>query len=414
MTITDARPEEAELDVSDLDRHMGVPMEPGLLKEPVATNDIRRWVQAMHYPNPLHYDEHWAGASRFAELVAPQSFTVACDTSHGCAPAQVGRIPESHLIFGGDDWWFFGPRIWPGDHLICHRMPYDYRVTETKFAGPTCFQRGDTLYVNQRGERVALQRSTSIRYRPRKAKEQRHFSEPTEPTWTDEQLADLEERKLAFIDQVQSLGHDPRPWESVMVGDRLAEHVLGPHSLASFTTEWRAYPMTTWGATRKGPTSLSAEELGYTKEMAGLEGDRAVERVNPELTDGAYHGPSRGHLQPRWAEHVGMPRGYGYGASMGAWVLDYAAGWAGEWGMVTHASAQYRNPAFTGDATFISGEITGTRVDRRGRHLVEIAVSMRNQDDARLARATVEVRLPSEAELATGQVRDGQERGAVR
>jgi hypothetical protein len=36
------------LDTSDLDRHMGVPMEPGELKDPVAVNDIRRWVQAMH------------------------------------------------------------------------------------------------------------------------------------------------------------------------------------------------------------------------------------------------------------------------------------------------------------------------------------------------------------------------------
>ncbi|MCB0958759.1 MAG: MaoC family dehydratase N-terminal domain-containing protein [Acidimicrobiales bacterium] len=414
--------DEAELDVSDLDRYMGVPMEPGLLKEPVATNDIRRWVQAMHYPNPLHYDERWAAASRFGELVAPQSFTVACDTSHGCSPAQVGKIPGSHLIFGGDDWWFFGPRIRPGDHLVCHRMPYDHRVTETRFAGPTCFQRGDTLYVNQRGERVALQRSTAIRYKVQKAKEKELFTAEGEgerapqgdPEWTDEQLAELEERKLAFIDQVQALGHDPRPHESVSVGDRLAEHVLGPHSLASFTTEWRAYPMTTWGATRKGPTDLSAAELGYTDEMAGLEGDRSVERVNPELTDGAYHGPSRGHLQPRWAAHIGMPRGYGYGASMGAWVLDYVSGWAGEWGMVSSSSAQYRNPAFTGDATILNGEVTGTRVDRRGRCLVDVAVDVRNQDDAVLAKATVEVLLPSEAQLEDGALRDGQMLGVVR
>src|ERR687897_941971 len=89
------------LDVSDLDRYMGVPMRPGELKEPVERNDIRRWVQAMHYPNPLHYDEGWAAESRWGDIVAPQSFTVACDTSHGCSPAQVGKIPNSHLIFGG-------------------------------------------------------------------------------------------------------------------------------------------------------------------------------------------------------------------------------------------------------------------------------------------------------------------------
>ncbi len=392
MTTTDGK---ATLDASDLDRYMGVPMEPGELKEPVAVNDIRRWVQAMHYANPLHYDEAWAAESRFGEIVAPQSFTVATDTSHGCSPAQVGKIPGSHLIFGGDDWWFFGPRIRPGDHMVCHRMPYDYRVTETSFAGPTCFQRGDTLYINQHGERVALQRSTSIRYQVREAKEKAVFSEPAEPTWTDDQLADVERRKLAFIDQVQGLGHGRRAFESVAVGDTLAGQVLGPHSLASFATEWRAYPMTVWGATAKGPTTVRAEELGYTPEMAGFEGDRRMERLNPELTDGAYYGPSRGHLQPRWARHVGMARGYGYGASMGAWILDYVAGWAGEWGFVTHSSAQYRNPAFTGDATFLSGDVVDTRVERRRRHLVIVAVDVRNQDDAVLATATVDVELPS-------------------
>ncbi|HMJ78381.1 MAG TPA: MaoC family dehydratase N-terminal domain-containing protein [Iamia sp.] len=395
MTTTDTEPaEDTALDVSDLDRHMGVPIEPGELKEPVTTNDIRRWVQAMHYPNPLHYDERWAGESRFGAIVAPQSFTVACDTSHGASPAQVGLIPSSHLIFGGDDWWFFGPQVLPGDKLLCHRMPYDYRVTETRFAGPTCFQRGDTLYINQRGERVALQRSTAIRYRARQAREKEHFSEPSEPEWTDDELAALEERKLAFIDQIQGLRHDPRPFGSVAVGDRLAENVLGPHSLASFTTEWRAFPMTTWGATAKGPTTVRAEALGYTKEMAGFEGDRRMERVNPELTDGAYYGPSRGHLQPRWARHVGMPRGYGYGASMGAWIIDYVAGWAGEWGRITHSTAQYRSPAFTGDATFFQGEVVDTRVERKRRHIAVVAVELHDQHDTLMAKATVDVELP--------------------
>jgi acyl dehydratase len=375
---------------------MGVPMQPGELKEDVTVNDIRRWVQGMHYPNPLHYDEDWAAESRFGQIVAPQSFTVTQDTSHGASPAQVGMIPNSHLIFGGDDWWFFGPRILAGDHLVCHRMPFDYKVTDTKFAGPTCFQRGDTLYINQRGERIALQRSTAIRYPVREAKEKQMFSEPKDPEWTDEQLAELEERKLAFIDQIQALRHDKRLFDSVAVGDRLADNVLGPHSLASFTTEWRAYPMTTWGATLKGPTTVRAEALGYTKEMAGFEGDRRMERVNPELTDGAYYGPSRGHLQPRWAQHIGMPRGYGYGASMGAWILDYVAAWAGEWGTLTHSSAQYRNPAFTGDATFLTGEVVDKRVERKRKHVVTVQVELRNQDDAVMAKATVDAELPNE------------------
>lgn len=396
MTATADGEMTSELDTSDLDRYMGVPMEPGELKDPVAVNDIRRWVQAMHYPNPLHYDESWAAESRHGWIVAPQSFTVACDTSHGCSPAQVGRIPNSHLIFGGDEWWFFGPLVEPGDHMVCHRMPFDYKVSDTRFAGPTCFQRGDTLYINQKGERVAQQRSTSIRYQVREAKEKQLFDEVLDPEWTDAALLDLEEIKAGFIEQIQGLRHDKRTFDSVEEGEELATNVLGPHSLASFATEWRAYPMTTWGATLKGPTTVRAEELGYTKEMAGFEGDRRMERVNPELTDGAYYGPSRGHLQPRWARHVGMARGYGYGASMGAWILDYVAAWAGEWGFITHSNAQYRNPAFTGDATYVRGRVVGKRVERRRRHLVTIAVELTNQDQAVMAKGTVDVLLPTE------------------
>ena len=387
------------LDTTDLDRYMGVPMMPGELKEPVALNDIRRWAQAMHYPNPLHYDEEWAQASRWGRIVAPQSFTVTCDTSHGCAPAQVGKIPNSHLIFGGDEWWFFGPVIAPGDRMVCHRMPYDYKVVDTRFAGQTCFQRGDTLYINQVGERIALQRSTSIRYEVQGAKEKKMFEQPADPEWSAGQLLELEEVKGGFIDQIQTLGHERRLWSSVEPGQELPTNVLGPHSLASFATEWRAYPMTTWGATRKGPSTQTAEELGYTKEMAGFEGDRRMERLNPELTDGAYYGPSRGHLQPQWARHVGMARGYGYGASMGAWVLDYAAAWAGEWGFITHSVAQYRNPAFTGDATFIRGQVVDKFEERRGRrslYIAQVSVELANQEGAILAKGKVDVSLPTE------------------
>ena len=35
-STTDPGSDDSELDVSDLDQYMGVPMEPGLLKEPVA------------------------------------------------------------------------------------------------------------------------------------------------------------------------------------------------------------------------------------------------------------------------------------------------------------------------------------------------------------------------------------------
>ena len=62
--------------------------------------------------------------------------------------------------------------------------------------------------------------------------EQKQAAGGGEPEWTDDQLAELEQRKLGFIDQIQELAHAKRLFADVSVGDRLAENVLGPHSLA--------------------------------------------------------------------------------------------------------------------------------------------------------------------------------------
>jgi len=382
-----------KLDCSDLDNYIGKPMTPFSLKEDLHNNDFRRWAQAMHYPNLLHYDADYAARGRFGRLVAPQSFTISTGEGHGACPAGIGHIPDSHLIFGGDEWWFHGPRLFAGDRVIHEKIPFDYTVKDTKFAGPTCFQRGDNNYFKQDGTLFAKQRSTSIRYRRDLALEMGSMDQTDDPSWTDEELADIEKRKLEFIESVHEPAHGRRHWSKVDVGDQLPVRVFGPHSVASFATEWRAYMMTIWGASHRNQDCDPAK-LGFVGPMAGWEMDPVEELVNPENTDGAYIGPSRGHLFTRWAQYIGMPRPYGYGASMGAWVIDYLAGWAGEWGYVVHCNSQYRGPAFSGDITIQTGEIVDKMTDEHGRKLVQIKSKMANQDGTTMATAVAEVELP--------------------
>lgn len=384
------------LDCSDLDNYMGKAMSPWSLKDELHNNDFRRWAQAMHYPNLLHYDHDFAATGRFGRLVAPQSFTIAAGEGHGACPASAGLIPDSHLIFGGDEWWFYGPRLFSGDRVVHEKIPFDYVVRDTKFAGPTCFQRGDNNYYKQDGTLFAKQRSTAIRYRPDLAVEMKSMNQTEEPVWSDEDLAAIEERKLGYIKMLHDLGHGYRYWEDIAVGDQIPERVFGAHSIASFATEWRAYLMNLWGSAHRNQDSDPAK-LGYVGPMAGWEMDPVEEKINPENTDGAYMGPSRGHLFKRWAQYIGMPREYGYGASIGAWVLDYLSGWAGEWGFIVHANSQYRSPAFIGDITIQTGEIVDKLVDDQGRHLVQVKSAVANQDGTVLATAVAEIELPKRA-----------------
>uniref|UniRef100_UPI003F6C3559 hypothetical protein n=1 Tax=Pseudomaricurvus sp. TaxID=2004510 RepID=UPI003F6C3559 len=152
------------------------------------------------------------------------------------------------------------------------------------------------------------------------------------------------------------------------------------------------YLFTIWGGTHR--PGIDMEALGYTKEMAGHENDPVMERENPELTDGAYFGPSRGHLFPKYARMIGMPRGYGYGASMGAWILDYLAGWAGEWGQVVHCKSSYRAPAFTGDATYMSAKVVDKIVTEDGEHHIQVDCALKTQTGKTIATAIAEIALP--------------------
>lgn len=380
------------LDTSHVDHWVGVPLGGGQMKDPVSANDIRRWAQGMQNANPLYYDEGYAAGSRFGELVAPQSFAIVTDDSHGAGPAIQGNIPGTHMLFGGDEWWFYGPRIRPGDKITRDRMLFDYRVTNTSFAGPTMFSRGDTNYVRDDGAFICKQRSTSIRYLAEEARKRARFSEEKDPQWTEEQLLEIEKKKMAYFKDLQEFGHHKRL--NVHEGDKLPERLIGPHTIASFTTEWRSFLFSVWDTFRPDGLPTTLLEAGWLPEMSR---DLKKATVDPTHGDGLYYGPSRGHVQQKYAQLIGLPRAYGYGASMGAWMLDYLSNWCGEWSDIIHSKVSYRTPAMTGDLAILNGTVTSVGIDvLTGQPLANVHVVMTNQNDENLAAGYAQIRLPTE------------------
>ena len=391
------KPESVELDLSDVDHRVGKPIGGGQLWDPCSSSDIRRWVMAMDYPNPLHWDELFARESKFGGIVAPQSIAVGLDYGHGAAPACVGHIPDSHLIFGGEEWWFYGCPIRPGDKLFQERRFHDYKVVETKFAGPTMFSRGDTVHTNQHGDAGGARAVHRDPLPVRRSHQARHVRKPARRDQTlDANRAGRGRPAAPRVAGVQPLGVSPH-FDEVKVGDTLPRRVIGPHSIASFTTEYRAFLFNIWGTFHwVSPPGVDDpwvyQDPGWGKDFAFDEEDA---KIDPRKRDGLYVGPSRGHIDADRASEVGMARAYGYGATMGAWCTDYLAYWAGHDGMVRHTKADFRGPAFEGDVTYFDAEVIGKETESTwGVPLVQVKLRLTNQDGTVLVTCTAEVELP--------------------
>lgn len=388
--------ESVKLDTSDVDRWVGKPVVFAELWDPCNATDIRRWVQAMDYPNPIHWDEGLARASKFGGIVAPQSFTVCMDYGHGAHPASIGKLPGCHLIFGGEEWWFYGTPIRPGDKLFQSRRFDGYHVAETKFAGPTMFSRGDTVHRNQHGALVAKERSTAIRYlRSEALKRGMYDKEKRSPKqWTAAELEEVNKLRHAWILSNRD-GVSPR-YQDVELGAQLPRRVVGPHSVVTFANECRAFRQNIWGTWRWNPPEgvydPATEDRGYAADMTY---NHEAAKIDPRLKDGLYHGPSSGHINPAKAEKVGMGGAYGYGASMGAWFHDYVAYWAGHDGYIWHSKTQFRSPPFEGDVTYFEGEVTERHDNSAyGFPVVTVKVRMTTQAGQTILTGTAEVSLP--------------------
>ncbi|MET0363142.1 MAG: MaoC family dehydratase N-terminal domain-containing protein [Sphingobium sp.] len=387
----------ATLDTSDVDKWVGRPVVFAELWDPCNATDIRRWVQALDYPNPIHWDEEFARASRFGGIVAPQSFAVAMDYGHGCHPACVGNLPGTHLIFAGEEWWFYGTPVRPGDKLVQERRFDGYSVTDTAFAGPTMFARGDTVHRNQNGVLIAKEQATAIRYLVEEANRRGVYGKDKRAPkrWTREELAGIAAQRHDWILSNRE-GASPS-YGDVKVGDALGpRRVIGPHSVVSFANECRAHRQNIWGTWRwnvpEGAYDPATEDAGFKSEMTY---DHQARKIDPRMGDGLYHGPSSGHINPDKAEQIGMGGAYGYGASMNAWHLDTIAYWAGHNGFVWHSKTQFRSPAFESDVTYVDGEVI-EKIDTSpyGFPVVKVQTRMTTQDGDTILKGTAEVQLP--------------------
>ena len=128
---------------------------------------IARFAEAVGDPNPLYWDQDFAGKSVYGSVIAPPGFfgwpVKTQPELKNDLIALVGSLAEAgygRILDGGIDWEFFKP-VKAGDTLTVKTTVKNIMERSGK-TGKAVFLFRDTLYLDRAGETVATARQTTI------------------------------------------------------------------------------------------------------------------------------------------------------------------------------------------------------------------------------------------------------------
>lgn len=135
----------------------------GVESEPVTydieKHAVERFACAVGEDDPVYSDEEFARSSEYGGLIAPPTFL------RSLLPGRYPKpFPEpfAHILDGGSEYEFFGP-VRVGDRVTVTRSIRKLFEKEGRL-GPMLFKVAEIRYVNQLGELVATQHTTTITY----------------------------------------------------------------------------------------------------------------------------------------------------------------------------------------------------------------------------------------------------------
>jgi len=156
------------LTLEDMQKYVGTEAKPHVLH--VEKELVRRFVDAVHDPNPLWTDEEYAKGTRHGgTIVPPQIFsaimTIArCSPDTGKIPIPVAEapLPRENVLEGEETWEFFTP-LRVGDVITSRTKLTDVKRREGRL-GEMFILVYEAETVNQRGELIARSTNTIVNY----------------------------------------------------------------------------------------------------------------------------------------------------------------------------------------------------------------------------------------------------------
>lgn len=341
----------------------------GYIRE-ASTDTIVSFSNGIGDVNPLYRDSEYGKWTRFGGMIAHPLFPYAL---YWPGRTHWG-LPGIHGFFAGNDWQFYR-NVRAGERINAYVRVVGIEEKQSKFSGRLVIQYTETIYTNNRDERVARVLGWCTRHERKAARENKKYENIKKDEYSKEQLDTI--YRVSMEEREKIRGKRTRYWEDVNVGDDLEPIVRGPLSLHD--------TMGFLVACGRGHTHglLLSEALSHPAHyFQNLEAGGGIE----------YTGI--GHHREDIAREVGVPGAYDYGPQRISWLGSLVTNWMGDDGFMVRLRGEIRRFNIFGDTTWLKGKVSGKRI-QNGYPLVDLEVWAENQRGEKTAPGSATVALPS-------------------
>ncbi len=336
--------------------------------------------------NPLWCDAAYAETSPWAGPLAPPMYVISAGTTRPV----VWTDEQAEAMSGGDplagmgqymcgERWVFSEPVRPGLGLSRQQCLEGAELKSSEFGG------GAGALVSHRTEFAGedLAAPCSVRFvdfwhAEREASASTGKYRDIEPhVYSEAEIAELDE----LYEHEAVRGAEVRWWEDVAVGDVLGPIAKGPLTLTDMITYHIAIG---WGGYGGGTSKVAYKNR------------QRIPRFYTLNEFGIPDSAQRCHWDDDWAQRLGHPRAYDYGAIRTNWMIHLVTNWMGDAGWLWKLSASILKFNYLGDAHRISGTVTATRQTPETAE-VDIALEGVNQRGVTTCSGLATVLLPTRA-----------------
>ena len=298
----------------------------------VTADAIRHWAHGIGDRNPFWLDEQAALAAGYDHQVAPPTMILAFSK---LGTGYAGGLPGIHALYAGSDYTWERPPA-RGDRLSPYAVFEELREKEGSFAGRSFEQILRCIFSDQDGGKVAEGTSWILRTERSTARKKGKHKKLEPHAYTEAEIDEI----CALVDAEEWRGTAPRTWESVAEGDEIPVAVKGPLTITDnimFVNAW-------------GGSFIRAHGLArdYFKKHPG---------ASTPNSQGVPDFPERVHWDAEYAQSVGVPYPYDYGAQRFAWMGQLVTNWMGDHGFLRRLRVEFRRFNLLGDTTWCRGKV---------------------------------------------------------